>query len=227
MTGNDLPKAVLLDIGMTLIHPSGQVMSEELARAGAAGIKPAAAEAALAVAAEAHHLDFPRRLDRSQKVGVTWGPLLGLSPEAGQAAWAGCTARPDLYRDLDPDAVAVLEQVRVLGIRVAAVSNSDGTLREELQSFGLLDLFDVVVDSTLVGVEKPQPEIFAEALRQVGCSPDGALFVGDGLVNDIFGAYRAGITRTVLYDRHRVYRQLPVPVITRLPELLHHLPVGL
>ncbi|MEU3562830.1 HAD family hydrolase [Kitasatospora sp. NPDC006786] len=217
-------KAVLFDIGMTFIHPSGEVMSEELAAVGATGVAPKTAEAALATAAEAHHLDFPQGLTRPEKVGAVWGQLLGVGAETGRRAWQRCTDRTDLYRDLDPDAAAVLGAVRERGLAVAAVSNSDGTLVEELERFGLLAFFDVVVDSTLTGVEKPEPPIFASALGQLGCAPTDALFVGDGLINDIFGAWRAGITDTVLYDRHRVYRELPVPVITALPQLLNHLP---
>ncbi|MFI9787381.1 HAD family hydrolase [Kitasatospora sp. NPDC051984] len=219
-------KAVLFDIGMTFIHPSGQVMSEELAAVGAPDVEAKTAEAALAAAAEAHHLDFPQGLSRPEKVGAMWGQLLGVGAETGRRAWRRCTNRTDLYRDLDPDAAAVLDAVRRRGLAVAAVSNSDGTLVEELAGFGLLDFFDVVVDSTIAGVEKPDPQIFASALDRLGCAPAGALFVGDGLINDIFGAWRAGITDTVLYDRHRVYRELPVPVITALPQLLDYLPAA-
>ncbi|PYC82590.1 hypothetical protein C7C46_09505 [Streptomyces tateyamensis] len=217
-------KAVLFDIGMTFIHPSGEVMREELAAVGAPGIGAKTAEAALAAAAEVHHLDFPQGLTRPEKVGAVWGQLLGVGSETGRRAWQRCTDRTDLYRDLDPDAVAVLGEICRRGLAVAAVSNSDGTLVEELTRFGLIEFFDVVADSTLAGVEKPEPGIFASALGQLGCAPADALFVGDGLINDIFGAFRAGITDTVLYDRHQVYRELPVPVITALPQLLDHLP---
>ncbi|MGZ2362044.1 HAD family hydrolase [Streptomyces sp. 372A] len=220
------PKAVLFDIGMTFIHPSGEVMSEELAAVGAHGVGAKTAEAALATAAEAHHLDFPQGLSRPEKVGAVWGQLLGVGAETGRRAWRRCTDRTDLYRDLDPDAVPVLREICGRGLAVAAVSNSDGTLTEELARFGLLDFFNVVVDSTLTGVEKPEPGIFTSALGQLGCAPADALFVGDGLINDIFGALRSGITSTVLYDRHRVYRELPVPVITALPQLLDHLPAA-
>ncbi|PZT75873.1 MULTISPECIES: HAD family hydrolase [unclassified Streptomyces] len=154
------------------------------------------------------------------------GELLGVGAETGRRAWRRCTDRTDLYRDLDPDAVAVLREICGRGLAVAAVSNSDGTLTEELARFGLLDFFDVVADSTLTGVEKPEPGIFASALGRLGCAPADALFVGDGLINDIFGALRAGIASTVLYDRHQVYRELPVPVITALPQLLDHLPAA-
>ncbi|MEO7194981.1 MAG: HAD-IA family hydrolase [Pseudonocardiaceae bacterium] len=221
------PHAVLFDIGMTLIHPSGRVMLDELNRLGAAeGLQAQDAAAALAAAAEVHHLDFPRGLTRTEKVGVVWGALLGVSPDTGMRAWTACAERPDLYCDLDPDAVLVLQTLRSQGLRTAAVSNSDGTLPAELTAFGLSNLFDVVADSTAVGCEKPQPQIFQTALAELGTAPEDAWFVGDGLLNDVFGAHTAGISTAVLYDRHRVHRPLPVLTITALVGLLDLLPGG-
>ncbi len=214
------PRAVLLDIGMTLIHPSGAVMAEELAAHGAPGVDPAAAEAALAAAAEAHHTDFPHGLGRRTKLGHAWADLLEVDRTAGLAAWTAAAARPDLYRDLDPEAVGVLTTLKGAGITTVAVSNSDGTLDEELDRFGLLGLFDATVDSTVFGREKPHSSIFTAGLERAGCAPEEVVFVGDGLINDVFGALAAGIDRTVLYDRHRVWRTLPVPVIHRLGDLV-------
>ncbi|MET9658136.1 HAD family hydrolase [Streptomyces sp. NPDC006510] len=215
-----VPQAVLLDIGMTLIHPSGTVMAEELSAHGWPGTDPATAKAALAAAAEAHHTDFPRGLQRRTKLGHAWADLLNVDRESGLAAWTAAEARPDLYGDLDPEAIAVLTALRGAGITTVAVSNSDGTLDEELDRFGLLGLFDATVDSTAFGRAKPDSSIFTSGLERAGCTPQDAVFVGDGLINDVFGALAAGIGRTVLYDRHRVWRALPVPVIHRLGDLL-------
>ena len=42
-------------------------------------------------------------------------------------------------------------------------------------------------------MEKPDPEIFRIALRELGCSEAELLHVGDSLENDVEGAHNAGI----------------------------------
>ncbi|MBS2533294.1 HAD family hydrolase [Catenulispora sp. NF23] len=216
------PQAVLWDVGMTLIHPSGLVMVEELERAGAAiRIAPDVAAAALAAAAEAHRVDVPCDITRAQAVGRAWGSILGLAPDIAVAAWQRCTARTDLYRDRDEQAVDVLTRLRERGVRLAVVSNDDkGTVREELLAFGLLEFFEVVVGSNLIGCEKPEPRIFATALDRIGCRPHEVWFVGDGVLNDIFGAFAAGIAKPILYDRFGIHTSLPCARVTKLRGVL-------
>ncbi len=204
------PSAALFDIGMTFIHPCGNVMREELERAGAAVTGDAARfELALAAAAELHHLTFPDELTRSQKVGRTWAAFLGVDPKIGETAWRGCERRADLYRTLDDEAHGVLGFLKARGVAVAAVSNSDGSLVEELDRFGILAYFDVIIDSTTVGCEKPNQQIFREALARLDRRSDEVRFVGDGLINDILGAYGVGIHDAVLFDRLGTYRDIP------------------
>ncbi|MFD6391180.1 HAD family hydrolase [Nocardia sp. NPDC060259] len=217
MAACSTPAAVLFDIGMTLIHPSGEVMVDELRARGVTAVTPQRAEIAWAAAAESHHLDFPATPTRAQHVAQTWAQLLGQRVDLAAEAWLASAARPDLYRDLDDDAVTVLKSLCEGGIALAAVSNSDGTLTEELARFGLDRYFALMLDSTVVGCEKPNRKIFDVALTELGVHPAQTWFVGDGLVNDMFGAALAGIGHPVLYDRHSVYRPpLPVPVIGTL-----------
>ena len=215
-----LPRAVLFDIGMTVIHPSGDVLVEELQRSCILGITPRRAQAALAVAAEAHHNSLRPGMAAADQVGATWGWLLSISPPMGMVVWSRCAAHPDLYRrELDPDAVTVLARLRAAGLLLAAVSNSDGSLPSELAALGLADAFDAVLDSALEGCEKPGSRIFAQALQRLDCRPQDACFVGDGIVNDMLGALRAGIRDVVLYDRHGLHASVPLPTICRLGQL--------
>jgi epoxide hydrolase-like predicted phosphatase len=61
----------------------------------------------------------------------------------------------------------------------ALLSNATLHLDELLLDNGLTELFDVVVNSARVGLRKPDPEIFALTLRQMGLPPDECLFVDD------------------------------------------------
>ena len=47
----------------------------------------------------------------------------------------------------------------------------------------VMALFDVVIESSLVGLRKPDPEIYLLACREMGIAPDDALFIDDLGIN--------------------------------------------
>lgn len=65
------------------------------------------------------------------------------------------------------------------GMKLAVVSNFDTRLRAILRDLDLLRLFDSVVISAEVKVEKPNPAIFELACSQLGVSVAQALVLGD------------------------------------------------
>jgi putative hydrolase of the HAD superfamily len=86
-----------------------------------------------------------------------------------------------------------LSRLKAAGLRLGVVSNSDGRVEQALQAAGLREYFDVVIDSALVGLEKPDPRIFRAALDALGVQPDEALYVGDLYEIDVLGAQAAGL----------------------------------
>jgi putative hydrolase of the HAD superfamily len=86
------------------------------------------------------------------------------------------------------------------GVRVAVISNSDGTVRASLGRAGLLDLFEFVLDSHEVGLSKPEPGIFHAALDRMGLTPEDAWYVGDSVFHDVNGARAAGLADAILVD---------------------------
>ncbi|UCD18464.1 MAG: HAD-IA family hydrolase, partial [Candidatus Zixiibacteriota bacterium] len=54
------------------------------------------------------------------------------------------------------------------------------------------EFFDAVTVSGEVGIKKPDPLIFSQALRQTGLQPDEVAYVGDTL-NDVRAARAAGL----------------------------------
>jgi putative hydrolase of the HAD superfamily len=66
-------------------------------------------------------------------------------------------------------------------------------VEEALKAAGILPEFDVVIDSRLVGFEKPDPRIFQAALDRLGAAPADALYVGDIYEVDVVGARGAGL----------------------------------
>ena len=80
-------------------------------------------------------------------------------------------------------------------------------------------LFDVVIDSHEVGVEKPDPRIFDFALEAAGCAPERAVYVGDIYRIDVVGARAAGIP-AILFDRAGRATNVDCLTIRSLAELV-------
>jgi len=100
---------------------------------------------------------------------------------------------------LDRDVPAILDALAGLGLRIAVVSNWDGTLAERLRTWGLSRHFAYVADSAMVGVAKPAPAIFGAAVRELGIQAHETLHVGDRPDTDVAGALAAG-ANPVLFD---------------------------
>lgn len=125
---------------------------------------------------------------------------------------------------LDDEAADVLAEIGRTR-SVALVSNFDYApyVYRLLTRWELAPLFDSIVVSDAVGVKKPHPGIFEQALRELALSPTEVVHVGDSQ-EDIEGATGVGI-RPVWIDRHRKDRWraqpgVPVARIAGLSELL-------
>lgn len=77
--------------------------------------------------------------------------------------------------------------------RLGIISNNYGNLAAICRQTGLADRMQVLIDSALVGVVKPDPLIFRQALVQMPVRPTEAVMVGDSLPRDIRGARAMGM----------------------------------
>jgi putative hydrolase of the HAD superfamily len=84
---------------------------------------------------------------------------------------------------------------------------------------GVLDLFSVLAISGVLGVAKPQPEIFRFALDQAGVAAAAAIHVGDHPDVDAAAARAVGI-HPVLIDRFKRVPPEAGPRIGSLNELV-------
>ncbi len=116
-----------------------------------------------------------------------------------------------------------LERIRSLGYRMAVVSNSDGTMRRTVSRIGFDHLFDGLIDSTVVGFEKPDPRIFEVALETIGARPERTVHVGDLHAADVVGARAAGV-HAVLLDPWADWPEVDCPKVADLTELAALLP---
>jgi putative hydrolase of the HAD superfamily len=131
-----------------------------------------------------------------------------------------------LWIGVEPGTPGALELLRARGLRLGVVSNSDGKVDAALAAAGLRPYFEVVVDSTLAGVEKPDPRIFGVALDAMGLAADDAVYVGDVYEVDVVGARRAGL-QPVLLDPHDFHAGRDVPKVRSLAELPDLLAAGI
>jgi putative hydrolase of the HAD superfamily len=113
---------------------------------------------------------------------------------------------------------AAIDGVAAWGLRRAVVSNSDGRAEWHLEHTGTRAGLEFVIDSAIVGVEKPDPRIFQIALERLGVAAERALYVGDIRSVDEKGARAAGM-HFVLIDPYGDYGDRSVHSIASIAEL--------
>jgi len=115
-------------------------------------------------------------------------------------------------------ALATVRALKEAGHRLGVVSNAEGRVERDLEGAGYAGLFETVVDSHVVGVEKPDPQIFRIAMERMSVAPETAVFLGDLPSVDVAGARAAGLT-PILLDRHDLYASIDVPRLRSIAEL--------
>ncbi|MBN9096731.1 MULTISPECIES: HAD family hydrolase [unclassified Pseudonocardia] len=93
----------------------------------------------------------------------------------------------------------VLDELRTRYPLAVVTDAQSAWARAELHQVGLLDYFDPVVVSGDHGHRKPERRLFDLALDALGVAAADAVYVGNDMHRDIFGAQEAGM-RTVMYD---------------------------
>jgi putative hydrolase of the HAD superfamily len=101
------------------------------------------------------------------------------------------------YFAVAPEMIALVAQIKQLGVRTGLLSNSWGN---SYPREGWDELFDVVVISGEVGMRKPEPEIFRYATDLLGVPPAECVFVDD-LTANVTAAKSLGLTVVL----HRSY----------------------
>lgn len=201
------PKAVLFDAGNTLLFLDYPRMAAAVG--GATGIALTGGLLASNATAAARVMEEGTTTDR-ERAGRYLKALFELS---GVPASQSDVVRDTLLRIHQekhlwagaPEAtIPALDRLKQAGIRIAVVSNSDGRADEGLRAAGMLDRFEFVIDSQLVGFEKPDPRIFEAALRRMALSASESLYIGDLYEVDVVGARAAGID-VILLDPNAVH----------------------
>ena len=162
-------RAVFFDVGETLIDEERwwRILAER------AGLQPHVIWAALGVT-----------IERGEEHDALW-TAIGVERPVGW--WESI---PYELGDLYPDAIACLEGVRSLGLRVGIVGNQTEVLERWAREAALPA--DVISSSASLGVKKPDPAFFERVVELAGCdSPAEVAYVGDRVDNDVLPAASA------------------------------------
>jgi len=114
---------------------------------------------------------------------------------------------PRIARECFRDVCETINRIRPLlsacrhRYQVGLVSNFYGNLEAVCKELGIAGLFDAIVDSAVVGVRKPNPQIFTYALGKLGVKADESLVIGDSYERDIVPAKSIGCTTVWLRGR--------------------------
>lgn len=192
--------AVLLDVGGIFVLPNHSEIVAAGARVGIA-VDPGRLDAA--------HYAAIAAWDRSTEVEL-WHPYVAAYFEtAGIPAAQLDAALPTLEAAFRSTiwsrpigaAIDALRALARIGIPIGIVSNADGRVEPLLRELRVCQVgagpgveVGIVVDSTVVGFEKPDPRIFEIALRALAVAPERAIHVGDSRRADVAGAIAAGVT---------------------------------
>jgi putative hydrolase of the HAD superfamily len=204
------------------------------------------------VGAKESHDEFYARLECNWKTYRKWSidamveasekdlwtvHLLPDYPHDKIAPLAGRLTR--LWRNRDgrrippPETRSTIEELDrrgyILGILANTITETE--IPDWLAAEGIAHYFKAVVLSSILGIKKPDPEIYWEAARRVGVDPSRCVYVGDNPKRDVVGTRKAGFGMVILLlspeklaNEPPTGECMPDHIITKLDQLLDIFP---
>lgn len=207
-------RAVLFDLGDTLIFQAHQPDEAALYEAMAAQVRPLLEEWDAGIDAVRLLSDLYQAVEEAQSgrrsrglevdgAFVTQGALAAhgfeASEEQARAFWkASAVGLPLWGWQLYPDTLDTLRKLRRMPVKVGLVSNSYYTVDTRVPLLHKLDLPEKLIDAFVFSADvmrpKPRPEPYLRALDMLTVGAEDCVFVGDALDIDIVGAKELGMT---------------------------------
>lgn len=224
------PKAILFDAGNTLVWLDHPYLLDLLRQHGVETSMEALLDAEYAAKARLDELIRSGEVSDDRKRGEVFFAEIfrqvGVGQDAfrpiAQALWARHAER-NLWSNVRERTAEALDELRGRGYRLGVISNADGRVEGLLESVGLREPFEFVIDSHLVGIEKPDPRIFHIGAERMGLDPAEIVYVGDIYEIDVQGARAAGM-RGILIDPLSRFTDLDCDRIRGIHDLVDLLP---
>jgi putative hydrolase of the HAD superfamily len=224
-------EAVLLDLGGVFYLPDHERVLTALARVDLAIERERLDEAHYRGIAA---IDDFRDGDRSvwHAYNRAYAQMCGVAPDDLADAAEVLLAEFDAggaWTRVIPGSVDALRALHDLGVGLAVVSNADGTVEEQLRLDEICQVgpgpgvpVEAILDSSVVGVSKPDPAIFRLALEALGVDAAHTIHVGDTPAADVEGAWAAGVTPVLVdpYGLHPSVECAHVASMAEVPALL-------
>lgn len=213
-------KAIFFDVGNTLLFPNRERIHEPIAKRGVTLSSDHLRDLECRIK---NQFDAAMKKDGSHDLSfwqMYYTQLLaeiGLNDEALRDQLVSSIRESRNWDQIRPGTREELQQV-ASRYRIGVISNADGKIQEVLRRCKIDDCFVSITDSGLVGFEKPNPEIFRQALKSLDATCEESLYVGDVYSVDYLGATGAGM-QAVLMDVPGAYVGRGVARVESLREL--------
>jgi HAD superfamily hydrolase (TIGR01509 family) len=202
-------RAILFDAGNTLIRVDFDAVAAEVARHGVAITGDALRRAEwtarvrldtdLFAPAAPQSTEARDTTDRYTRYVLEAAGITDAAVIRALSDWRSRYNMPvGLWTVPEPEAEEALALARGAGLVTGVVSNSNGTIRQILETLGFTRHLDFVLDSREEGLEKPDPRFFAVALARAGVRASEATYIGDLYSVDVLGARSAGIDAVLM-----------------------------
>jgi 2-haloalkanoic acid dehalogenase type II len=245
-------KAVLFDLGSTLIYFDGQwpqVIDQSLDN-----LANALQDEGIDLDRENFINQFGSRMEQYyieresdyaeyttayilKRMLVEWG-YENLRDGMIRRVLAAMYATSQAHWKVEKDTIPTLQTLGDRSYQLGLISNAadDDDVQTLVDNAGIRSYFEVILTSAGQGIRKPSPSIFQTALFHLGVQPSQAAMVGDNLSADILGAQKVGIlsiwitrradSATNHTHRDRIKPDVEIGTLSELPGVLENRPKG-
>ena len=133
------------------------------------------------------HTNAWARLERSDISALDFDAAFAVDSEALGHRIPGADVLALLAGEVRPEMVAALDTVKAAGYRIACLTNNvsgEHASAERTDTIaGIMARFDAVIESSKVGVRKPEPRFYEIACETLDVAPSACVFLDDLGIN--------------------------------------------
>jgi len=141
-----------------------------------------------------HHTNAWARLERGELDSDGFAAAFEVEARALGGEVSGGRILELLAGEIRPEMVAALDRCRAAGLRTACLTNNivsweadvdhDPVLgARAVQIAAIMSRFDVIVESSVIGVRKPEPRFYEVACELLAVAPEACVFLDDLGIN--------------------------------------------